>query len=123
MIKTIKFALILKGILLALMLAMLMSLAFSLLISFTSLPESGLSFNIILGSSVFIAAAITAYQAGAKGLFYGLAVGLGFLLLILVLSSVLWAEQPSLLKISEKAILTLATGSLGGIIGVLIPHS
>lgn len=123
MSKSFQISLILKGILLASILALLMSLVFAVLLSYTSVPESELAFNIIFCSSVFIAAFITAYQAGAKGLYHGLAVGLGFVLMVLILSFVFWPEAPSMLKIGEKTILALVSGGIGGIVGVLFPQS
>lgn len=123
MSKSFQISLILKGIVLASILAMLLSLVLGLLLSYTSLPESNLSVNIIFGSSVFIAAFITAYQAGTRGLYYGLSVGLGFILLVLILSTIFWADTPSWLIMAEKTILALVSGGVGGIIGVLFPQS
>ncbi len=123
MSKSFQLSLILKGVLLASILAMLMSLVFGVLLSYTSLPESELSINIIFGSSIFVAAFITAYQAGTRGLYYGLSVGLGFILLVLILSSIFWSGTPSWLKMGEKTILALVSGGIGGIIGVLFPQS
>jgi len=123
MLKSFQFSLVLKGILLTSILALLMSLVFGALVSYTSLPESELSIHIIFGSSIFVAAFITAYQAGTKGLYYGLAVGLGFILLVLFLSSIFWPDTPSWLKMGEKTILALVSGGVGGIIGVLFPQS
>jgi len=123
MSKSFQFGLILKGVLLASVLAILMSLVFGVLLTFTSLPESNLSINIIFGSSIFVGAFITAYQAGTKGLYYGLSVGLGFILLVLILSSIFWSDAPSWLKMGEKTILALVSGGIGGIIGVLLPQS
>ncbi|MDR3540018.1 MAG: TIGR04086 family membrane protein [Desulfosporosinus sp.] len=121
MLKSFQFSLILKGILLAAILAMLLSLVFGVLLSYTSLPESELSINLILGASIFVAAFIAAHQAGTKGLYYGLAIGLGFILLVLVLSAIFWTKTPVWLKIGEKTILALVSGGVGGIIGVLFP--
>lgn len=123
MTKSFQISLILKGIILAAVLAMIFSLVFGVLLSYTSLQESDLSINIILGSSVFIAGFLTAYQAGTKGVYYGLFVGLGFILLVLILSSVFWPNNPSWLKIAEKTIVALVSGGVGGIIGVLLPRS
>ena len=123
MSKSFQFSLILKGILLASILAMLMSLVFGVLLSFTSIPESEMSLNIIFGASIFVAGFITAYQAGTKGLYYGLAVGIGFILLVLILSSIFWSNTPSWLRIGEKTILALVSGGIGGILGVLFPRS
>ena len=123
MLKSFQFSLILKGTLLATILAMLLSLVFGVILSFTSLPESELSINIIFGASIFIAAFIMAHQAGTSGLYYGLAVGLGFILLVLILSAIFWSETPSWLIMGEKTILALVSGGVGGIIGVLFPRS
>lgn len=123
MLKSFQFSLILKGILSATILAMLLSLVFGVLLSYTSLPESELSINIIFGASIFVAAFITAHQAGTRGLYYGLAVGLGFILLVLILSAIFWSETPAWLKMGEKTILALVSGGVGGIIGVLFPKS
>jgi putative membrane protein (TIGR04086 family) len=123
MSKSFQFSLILKGILLASILALVMSLVFAVLLAYTSVPESALSINIIYCSSVFIAAFITAYQAGTKGLYHGLAVGLGFVLMVLILSFVFLSGAPSWLKMGEKTILALVSGGIGGIIGVLFPQS
>ncbi|KUO75585.1 MAG: hypothetical protein APF81_27615 [Desulfosporosinus sp. BRH_c37] len=123
MSKSFQFSLILKGILLASISAMIMSLIFGVLLSYTSLSESELWINIIFGTSIFIASFITAYQAGTRGLYYGLGVGLGVILLILILSSILWSDTPSWLKLGEKTILALVSGGIGGIIGVLFPQS
>lgn len=123
MLKSFQFSLILKGILLATILALSLSLIFGILLSYTSLPESELSINLIFGASIFVAAFITAHQAGTRGLYYGLAVGLGFILLVLVLSAIFWSETPSWLRMGEKTILALVSGGVGGISGVLFPKS
>lgn len=119
MFKSFQFSLILKGILLATIIALLLSLGFGLLLSFTLLPESDLSINVIFGASILIASIISAHQAGTKGLYYGLAIGLGFIVLVLILSAMLWSSPPSWLRIGEKTILALISGGIGGIGGVL----
>lgn len=123
MSKSFHLSLILKGILLATILALLMSLVFGALLSYTSLPESELSINIIFGASIFIAALVTAYKAGTKGLYYGLSVGLGFIVFVLILSAVFWSGTPSWLNMAEKSIIALVSGGIGGILGVLFPQS
>jgi putative membrane protein (TIGR04086 family) len=123
MSKFLQVSLILKGILLSTILAILLSLIFGFLLSFTSLPESELSLNLIFAASIFVSAFITAHHAGIRGLYYGIAVGAGFVALALVLSAVLWTNTPSWLDVGEKTILSLVSGGVGGIIGVLIPKS
>lgn len=123
MSRSFQFSLLLKGIILASILAMLMSLVFGILLTYTSLPESALAINLIFGISIFIAAFITAYRAGTRGLYYGLAVGLGFIVVVLILSSIFGSNTPSWLNMGEKTILALVSGGIGGIIGVLFPQS
>lgn len=121
MAKSFQLNLILKGILLATVLALLLSLLLGIVLAYTPLPESDLYLNIIFGLSVFVASFITAHQAGTKGLYYGLAVGLGLVLVVLVLSAVLWSDSPSWLRMGEKTIIALVAGGIGGIIGVMLP--
>ena len=123
MFKSFQFSLILKGILLATIIALLLSLGFGLLLSFTVLPESDLALNIIFSAGILISSIITAHHAGTKGLYYGLAIGLGFIVLVLILSAMLWSSPPSWLKIGEKTIFALVTGGMGGIVGVLFHRS
>lgn len=120
--KSFKFSLVLKGILISALFALVLSLLFSLLLAFTRAPESELSLNIIFGISVFFGAALTSYQAGAKGLYYGLAVGIGFLLFLLLISAVLVSDSPSGLGFGEKTVISLACSAAGGIMGAILKH-
>lgn len=112
-------SLVLKGIIMATILALILSLVFGFMLSFTALPESALSLNIIFMVSVFIPALIIAHHAGTKGLYHGLGIGLGFVILLLILTAVFIPDHPSWLKLGEKTILALLAGGVGGIIGVL----
>ncbi|MHB8124793.1 MAG: TIGR04086 family membrane protein [Desulfitobacteriaceae bacterium] len=111
--------LVLKGILVATALALILSLGYGLLLSLSSIPESDLFINLIFSISVFTAASIIANKAGTKGLIYGLAIGLGFIILLLLLSAMFFSETVSMLKIGEKIIFALGAGGFGGIIGVV----
>ncbi|SHN82546.1 TIGR04086 family membrane protein [Desulfitobacterium chlororespirans] len=117
--KSFHFGLVFKGIALAAGIALLISLILGLVLTLTPLQESSLVYNIILGTSVFLAAAITTYRAGMKGLFYGIGIGAGFILLLLLLFTVLSPDTPSWLNFGEKSIIILAAGAAGGIIGVV----
>ncbi|MEL1135267.1 TIGR04086 family membrane protein [Desulfitobacterium sp. THU1] len=118
--KSFKFNLILKGILIASGIALLLSLILGLLLTFTPLRESSLAYNIIVGVSVFLAAALTAYRAGTKGLYYGIGIGIAFIILLIILFTILSPDTLSWLELGEKTIICLATGGIGGIIGVII---
>ncbi|AFM00791.1 MULTISPECIES: TIGR04086 family membrane protein [Desulfitobacterium] len=117
--KSFHFGIVFKGILLASGIALLLSFILGLLLTLTQLQESSLVYNIILGISVFIAAAISAHHAGMKGLFYGIGIGVGFILLLLFSFTVLSPDTPSWLSFGEKSIIILAAGAVGGIIGVV----
>lgn len=118
--KSFRFSLIIKGILTAAVIALILSILFGLLLSFTRLPESPQTLNIIFGISVFLGAAMTAYQAGAKGLYYGLGIGFGFVLFLLLIFAVLTPGSPSWILFGEKAIISLISGGIGGIVGVVV---
>lgn len=118
--KSFQFSLVFKGILIATGIALLLSFLFSLLLTFTSLPESNLALNIIFGVSVFLGAGLTSYRAGAKGLYYGLATGIGFILFLLLISAILASGPPTWILIGEKAIVSIIGGGLGGILGVVV---
>ncbi len=117
--KSFHLSLVIKGILIAAAIALVLSFLFSLLLSFTHIPESDLSLSIIFGISVFLGAALTAYQAGMKGLYYGLAVGIGFILFLLLVSAILTPGSPSWILFGEKSIISLIAGGIGGILGVI----
>ncbi|MFZ3102035.1 MAG: TIGR04086 family membrane protein [Desulfitobacteriaceae bacterium] len=115
--------LVLKGILMAIALALILSLGYGLLLSLSSIPESDLVINLIFSLSVFAAASIMSNKAGTKGLIYGLAIGLGFIILLLLLSAMFFSETVSMLRIGEKVIIALAAGGIGGIVGVVFRRS
>ncbi len=120
MSKSFQFSLAFKGIIAAAVLALFLALAYGLLLSLTSLPESSLAITVIVLMSIFVSALLVAYQAGAKGLYYGLFVGFGFILLLLLISAVFIDTPPSWLKVGERSILSLVAGGCGGILGVLV---
>lgn len=117
--KSFKFSLVLKGILVSSLFALVLTLFLSLILAFTSIPESTLSYSIIFGISVFLGAALTSYQAGTKGLYYGLAVGVGFVLFLLLLSSILNSTSPAWQAIGEKTIVSVVSSAIGGISGAI----
>jgi putative membrane protein (TIGR04086 family) len=118
--KSFHFSLVIKGILIAAAAALILSLIYSLLLSFTALPESNLTLNIIFGLSVFLGAALTAYQAGTRGLYYGLATGIGFSIFLILIFSILVSGSPSWIVFGEKAIISIVSGGIGGILGIVV---
>ncbi|HVJ48693.1 TIGR04086 family membrane protein [Desulfitobacterium sp.] len=118
--KSFKLSLVVKGILISALCALVLSLLFSFILAFTRTPESELSLNIILGISIFCGSALTSYQAGAKGLYYGLAVGVGFMLFLLVVSAIFVSSSPSWLGFGEKTVISLVCSAVGGIMGAIL---
>ncbi|MDD2235476.1 MAG: TIGR04086 family membrane protein [Desulfitobacteriaceae bacterium] len=123
MANSFKISLVLKGILIAASFAMVLSLGYGLLLSISNLPESDPVFSIIFSFSIFAAALIITNKAGSKGLIYGLFIGLGFIILLLLSFGIFFSEHISLLKIGERLIFALVAGSIGGIFGVLFRRS
>ena len=119
MSNSFQFNLVFKGILVATALALILSLVYGLLLSLSGIPESDLAVNLLFSLSVFIAASIIANKAGTKGLIYGLAIGLGFIVLLLLMSAIFFSETVSILRIGEKSIVALTAGGIGGILGVI----
>ncbi|MDR3289192.1 MAG: TIGR04086 family membrane protein [Peptococcaceae bacterium] len=120
MSKSFRWGYILSGVMLALLCSLVLSALYGLLLSFTSLPESRLLMNIILAFSVFLAGWFGANRAGSKGLYHGLAIGAAFAATIFLLIAIFRAAPPSWLEIFERSLISLASGSLGGICGVLL---
>jgi len=120
--KNWQFGLVMRGVLMAAFFAIVLSAGLGLLLSFTSIPETNLGSNLIYITSVFAAALMNANRAGTKGLYYGLGIGLGFAIFALAVVAVFRATPPAWLEIGEKTILSLVSGGVGGIVGVLVRH-
>lgn len=110
---------ILKGILYALLFAFFLSAIFGMILSFTSIPETNLASNIIIIVSVFLAAFLNIKKAGTKGLYYGLAIGIGFVVSSLLIASIFRNTFPSMLEIGERTLLSLVSGAAGSV-GVIL---
>lgn len=123
MSKSFQFKLMFKGVILAGILALLLSLIFGLLVAFTPVPESDLAITIIFAASIFIAAFLVSHHSGTKGLYYGLAIGINFIILLLLFTAIFSSVSPSWLKLGERTIFALVSGGAGGIIGVLFHRS
>ena len=119
MSKSFQFGIVIRGVLMAAFFALVLSAGFGLLLSLTSIPETNLGFNLIFIVSVFIAALMNANRAGTKGLYYGLGIGLSFALFALAVVAVFRATPPAWLEIGERTILSLVSGGIGGVVGVL----
>lgn len=115
----IKFTAIFKGMLLALALSIIFSVLSGLIYHLTSIPEHTLPWAaaLILGASACGGAASAGRNAGNKGLYHGILVGLLFFLAVWLAAGLFMPGQAVLSNL-QKFIITLVAGSLGGIIGV-----
>ncbi len=118
-----KFSLVFKGILIATVLAAILSLLFGLLLSFTSIPESDLSAHIIYSISIFLAALLITSKTGNKGMLYGVMIGIGFVLILLVFTAIVQPSAPSWIKIGEKLIFSVVAGGIGGVSGIFFSRA
>ncbi|GGK16159.1 hypothetical protein GCM10010965_06520 [Caldalkalibacillus thermarum] len=110
---------VLTGLLTIIVILLSLSLIFSLVLHFTSLPETTLQWFLMPTTlvTVLIGGLIAGYQSGQKGWYFGGLTGLGFILLSWLLSY-LGYETPisvyTLLQYSSFLLIAM----LGGIIGV-----
>lgn len=111
---------LLRGILYTIVTALILSGVVGLLTSITGIPESVFINNGIFVFSVFIGGLTAARMAGTKGLYYGGAVGIGVVLVIIVVSAVMLPTPFSWLSIAEKTLYALVSGAIGGIVGVAL---
>ncbi|MDA8440842.1 MAG: TIGR04086 family membrane protein, partial [Peptococcaceae bacterium] len=80
---------ILRGIVYAVVAALILSGLIGILTNLTSLPSSEIVNNGIFSVSVFVGAVTAARMAGTKGLYYGICVGVGVVVLILIISAIM----------------------------------
>jgi len=121
----IQFSCVSKGLLWSIIITFFLGFFCSLLLQYTRLSESLLSgfATFIFFISMFLGSTIAAYQAGHKGLFYSTMASFSYFLLMLMLCLLLDFSLLSFSLLWKKTLLTIASGLLGGIIGIgLISH-
>lgn len=116
----LSFQPILKGIIYAAVTALILSGIIGILTNLTTIPESELINNVIFVVSVFFGGLTAARIAGVKGLYYGIAVGVGFILLILIVSAIMQSDPFDWLGIAAKAFYAIVAGGIGGVVGVAL---
>lgn len=109
-----------KGVLLAFAISLVFTLALSLVYFLTSLQESLIHTLIITGLSVLLASFTAAYRSGAKGLYYGLSIGIGFSLLSVIIYNIFYEGNFAWLIVLEKLIICLVSGIIGGTLGAVL---
>ncbi|HEX3014977.1 MAG TPA: TIGR04086 family membrane protein [Desulfobacteria bacterium] len=111
---------ILTGILYAIIVCLILSGLIGILTSLTDLPESGPIYTGIFAVGVFVGALIAARKGGSKGLYYGIAVALGVVIIILTVSAVMLPSPFNWLGLGIKTVFALIAGAIGGSVGVLV---
>ncbi|MCG9967634.1 TIGR04086 family membrane protein [Pelotomaculum terephthalicicum JT] len=110
---------VVKGILFALSIALLLSLCAGLIYHLSPLSEKTLPLlaAIILASGAFGGSLTAGRQAGNKGLYHGLAVGLLFFIVVWAAAALFVPGQAGL-NIFYKLLIILGSGTIGGVFGV-----
>lgn len=111
---------ILKGSIIALILTIIMLTIYAAILSYTNVSEDSMTLVIlfIAGLSIIIGSSITNIKLKRKGIINGALIGLIYILIIYILSSVITGvfnlNSNSIIMI----IVSIVTGMIGGIIGV-----
>lgn len=114
------FSAVFRGTILALVVSMLGAAFLGLFFYFLNTSETLMpSISVaILFISVFIGGMFSAYSAGNKGIYHGLAVGGLFFVFSWLLVVLLFPGSLAFGVMIQKLILTVIAGGLGGILGV-----
>lgn len=110
---------VLKGTLLTVVLSLLFSVGTGIFYHFSAVTDQTLPWfaALILAASSFGGSLAAGREAGNKGLYHGLAVGLLFFFAVWLVAGFLMPGL-AVLSIFYKLLITLFTGVLGGVIGV-----
>lgn len=111
-----------RGLIRGYILSLLLFLVSGMLIAFTMLGEGIISAvaSGILILSVAYAAIYCAAKIGSKGWFHGALVGLVYILIMLLFSKIFLSEFSLDKYVSYKVLISIATGVVGGMIGINI---
>lgn len=118
-----RISLVTQGILIAAITSLILTLILSIIYYFSSVQESTLHSLICIAISVFSASVLVSYQAGSKGLIYGLSIGIGFFILSIIVYYIFYSGNPSWLFVLAKALVSLVAGALGGTIGAVLKRN
>lgn len=112
------FVLMLKGIAIAMGLTLIMILVLSIVLSFSNVSENVMMPTVIFISSfsILIGGFLVAKRMDSKGIVYGSAVGLTYMLILYLTSSFLNFN----FSLNFNALIMIALGVLGGAIGGIL---
>ena len=110
-----KFLLMVKGICISMILSLLMMLILSMVLSFSSVKENVIMPTVIFISafSILVSAFLVAKRIEAKGIIYGSLLGLIYMLILYLLSSILNFD----FSLNANAVVMITFGIVGGAIG------
>lgn len=116
----LNFSAIFKGTVVTLAVSVAGSAFLGMLYYFTGLSEQTLPWfaSAMLFTGVLLGGGTAAKNAGNKGLFHGIGVGVLYFLLIWIISAIFLPSQVAFFPLLLKLSLVLAGGALGGIVGV-----
>lgn len=109
-----------KGVLVGIVISLVLTLLLSLVYYLTPVQESAIYSLVITGLSVLIASFYIAFQAGSRGIYYGLAIGIGFFLLTIIIFYIFYEGNFAWLTVLEKLGICLVSGLIGGTIGAVL---
>ncbi len=114
------FLAITRGVFYALVASLLLAIILSLILHFTSLPETALPASALV---IFIICAlwgglVTARSAGARGLILGLITGALFCGLALLIGLLFPPANFALGAVAQKLFYSVIAGGLGGVLGL-----
>lgn len=117
-----RMGLVLKNVALSYFITLILFVIYSFILAFTSVPESSIPlFTFVAGMiSVFIGSSLTLIKVKEKGLVNGGLVGLIYILILYVLSSIFAAGFGLNGYAFSMIIFYVIVGMIGGIIGVNI---
>lgn len=110
-----KFLLMVKGICISMILSLLMMLVLSMVLSFSNVKESAIMPTVIFISafSILVSSFLVAKRIENKGMIYGSLLGLIYMLILYLLSSILNFD----FSLNANAVVMITFGIVGGAIG------
>lgn len=111
---------IIKGIGIALFITIVTIFIFSLILTYTKIPESAIAIvvTIIAGISILLGSCLSTLHIRKSGLINGCAIGLIYILILYILSSILGSGFSLNTNSLIMIIISILTGAIGGIMGV-----
>lgn len=111
---------ILKGVLIALAITVVFVIIIALICYFADISDGVIAIMLyVVGAvSVFTSSLFLAKGITTKGMLHGLILGLGYFMVIFILSAVFKKQVTANTKLFVSLISALASGMLGGIMGV-----